>query len=439
MYRKDVNERSPMRVFEKSMHGGLGRGNVGVVASRPGVGKTALLVQIALDDLLRDRKVLHISHEHAVDHVRAYYDEIFRDLAATSKLDDQASVKLDVERNRLLYSHVTQAANGPPSDRGGRSSIANILHAVAFARDVAHFEPDVIILDGFDINHAADDALLALSELAAERSVELWLSANVETAPSKPGELPAPLDRFAKDLDVVVFLATERDVVRLRLLKDHDNVATADLHLRLDAHSMRIIDEDVPPPSERARNPRRYRLLSGGGKGAEAEFGACAERWGMTEVNYTFAGHTILERRRGLVQLAEDDLKKGDFSLVYVSKRLNRVLSEIPLVRSILQTIWHQINGASQVFVVGTIQADNTVRGGTGWGAELARLWKKPLFVYDQPKRSWFRWSGSAWEIAHMPVITSEAFAGIGTQNLTDDGREAIRDLFLRSFGDPSG
>ncbi len=31
MYRKEVNERSPMRVFEKSMHGGLGRGNVGIV------------------------------------------------------------------------------------------------------------------------------------------------------------------------------------------------------------------------------------------------------------------------------------------------------------------------------------------------------------------------------------------------------------------------
>ena len=36
MYRKEVNERSPMRVFESSMHGGLGRGNVGVVVSRAG-------------------------------------------------------------------------------------------------------------------------------------------------------------------------------------------------------------------------------------------------------------------------------------------------------------------------------------------------------------------------------------------------------------------
>ena len=79
MYRKEVNERSPMRVFEKSMHGGLGRGNVGVVLSRAGVGKTALLVQIALDDLLRDRRVLHISTEHALLHGRPLVD-VLQDL-----------------------------------------------------------------------------------------------------------------------------------------------------------------------------------------------------------------------------------------------------------------------------------------------------------------------------------------------------------------------
>src|SRR5882762_5387057 len=107
MYPKDVNERSPMRVFEKSMHGGLGKGNVGVVASRAGVGKTALLVQIAIDDLLRDRRVLHISHEHAVDHVRAYYDEIFHEIAQQNHLDEgPRSIRFDLERNRLIYSHL---------------------------------------------------------------------------------------------------------------------------------------------------------------------------------------------------------------------------------------------------------------------------------------------------------------------------------------------
>lgn len=438
MYRKDVNERSPMRVFEKSMHGGLGRGNVGVVASRAGVGKTALLVQIALDDLLRDRKVLHISHEHAVDHVRAYYDEIFHDLAQLSKLEDTEGVRLELERHRLIYSHLNHAKAQPPSLRGGQSSIARILDTVKFARDVAHFEPDVIIVDGFDFEHSTPEAMKELGALAREGSTELWLSSNADGMPAQPGSLPTPLDRFVDQISVVVFLAPERDVVRLRLLKDHDSKDLADLHLRLDPHSMRIIDEDVPPPSTKPKDPRRFRLYSGGARGAEAEFGACAEKLGMAEVHYSFDGHRFLERSRGVVVLGDAELRKGDFSLVYVSKRLGRVLSEIPLVRNVLQTIWHQINNAGQVFVVGSIQADNTVRGGTGWGAELARLWKKPLFVYDQTKRAWFRWSGTAWEIANQPVITNEGFAGIGTQNLTDEGRQAIRDLFARSFPQPN-
>jgi hypothetical protein len=342
-----------------------------------------------------------------------------------------------VERHRLIFSLMTQATNAPMSLRGGHSSIAKILETVAFARDVAHFEPDVIIIDGFDFVHATDGAVKELADLAKQRDVELWFSGNTGPAPAKAGELPVPLGDCAQHLNVVVYLQPERDVVRLRLLKDHDSKDLADLHLRLDPHTMRVIDEDVPPASERPRDPRRYKLVSGGNKGAEAEFGACAERWGLAEVNFTFEGHRLLDRQRGIVTLSPDDLKKGDFSLVNASRRLNRVLSEIPLVRSILQTIWHQVTNASQVFVVGVIQDDNTVRGGTGWGAELARLWKKPLFVFDQSKRSWFRWSGTAWEMIAAPTITSESFAGIGTQDLNDDGRAAIHDLFLRSFGEP--
>ena len=438
MYRKEVNERSPMRVFEGSMHGGLGRGNIGVIVARPGVGKTALLVQIALDDLLRDRKVLHISHEHAVDHMRAYYDEIFHDLAMVMKLDEPESVRVDIEKNRLIYSHMPER-NDPPSIRGGSSSIQKILKTVDFARQFAHFEPDVIILDAFDFVNARPEAMDELSNLARERNVELWIAATVDIRKAPTSGLPEPLEKFQQKLSVVVFLEPERDIVRLRLLKDHDNTALTDLHLRLDPHTMRVIDEDVRPASDRPRNARRFKMISGGCKGAEAAFGACAERWGMAEVNYTFNGQRFLERNRGVIELTDGQLVKGDFSLVYVSKRLNRVLSEIPLVRSILQTIWYQVNAASQVFVVGAIMDDGTVRGGTGWGAELARLWKKPLWVFDQQKHGWFRWSGKSWELASpAPVIASESFAGLGTQNLTDEGRQAIEDLFLRSFGDPN-
>ena len=231
MYRKDVNDLSPMRVFEKSMHGGLGRGNIGVVVARPGIGKTAILVQIALDDLMRDRKVLHLSHEHAVDHVRAYYDEIFHDLAGLMKLDAPEAVRLDIEKNRMIYSHLGNTKADPPSKRGGTSSVKKILDTVAFARDIAHFEPDVIILDAFDFTHASGEAMQSLRDMARDLSVELWISAQVDVRSAPSAGIPEPLRAVQEHLSVVVLLDAEKDNVRLRLLKDHDNAELADLHL----------------------------------------------------------------------------------------------------------------------------------------------------------------------------------------------------------------
>jgi archaellum biogenesis ATPase FlaH len=435
MYRKEVNQRSPMRVFENSMHGGLGRGNVGVVASAPGMGKTPLLVQIALDDLLRDRKVLHISHEHTVDHVRTYYSEVFHELSVSSELSNPDGVMLEVERNRMIFSLMKGRVDEPVSQRGGRSSITRILEVVKFAKETAEFCPAVVIIDGFDLVYGSEEAFKALRELAKELNVELWLSANTEPVPV--GQLPPPLDRMQSLIDVIVFLESERDLVRLRLLKDHASNDIQSLNLRLDLPTMRVVDEDLPPTTARPRDPRRFRLVSGGSRGAEAEFGACAERWGMPEVNYSFDGHRMLARQRGVIVLSDAELNRGDFSLLYASKRLNRQLTDIPLVRNVLKTIWHQITNATQVFAVGIIQDDSTVRGGTGWGVELSRLWKKQLFVFDQERRSWFQWSGRAWEMTQPPLISTESFAGVGTQSLSDDGRKAIHDLFLRSFGEP--
>lgn len=443
MLSKEVNERSPMRVFERSIHGGLGRGKIGVVLSRAGVGKTALLVHIALDNLLRDRRVLHISHEHAVDHVRAYYDELFNDIARRHKLEQQDMVRLDIERRRLIYSHLAKSDEPPVSLRGGSSSISEIQETIGFAREVANFAPEVVIIDGFDFERASLEAVQTLEEMAREIDAEIWLSAKTRErvelaseAPAAPGSTPTPLRRFFDHLGVIVLLQPEGDVVRLRLLKDHDSPDVADLHLRLDPTTMRVIDDDADPRSRGPLDPRSFHLFSGGATGAEAAFGEAAERWGLQETNFSFEGHTACARKRGVVQLSEMDLKKGDFSIVYASHRLSRPLSEIPNVQRIMQTIWHQISSANEVFVVGEIEPAGTVRGGTGWGAELARIWRKRLVVFDQGRGGWHRWTGTSWErSSEPPLITSDAFAGIGTMKLSPEGRAAIDDLFERSFG----
>ena len=64
-------------------------------------------------------------------------------------------------------------------------------------------------------------------------------------------------------------------------------------------------------------------LFSGGAPAPEAEFGACAERHGIEEVNFTFEGHNIA-RRRGVRVLNHEELQHGDVSLEYVSRLMHR-------------------------------------------------------------------------------------------------------------------
>jgi hypothetical protein len=173
-------------------------------------------------------------------------------------------------------------------------------------------------------------------------------------------------------------------------------------------------------------------LYSGGLRGAEAAFGDAAERRGLEEVNFTFEGHRI-ERSRGVRTLSAAELKHGDVSFAYVSKLMNRHYPESDTFKKVLQTIWHQVNNAQEVYVVGKILPDETVMGGTGWGAEFAKLCNKPVFVFDQERNGWFRWNGTRWD-AHVPTIAHTHFCGTGTRNLTDAGRKAIADLFDRSF-----
>ena len=179
--------------------------------------------------------------------------------------------------------------------------------------------------------------------------------------------------------------------------------------------------------------PEECVLYSGAAGGAEAEFGAAAERRGIEEVNFTFEGHKDA-RTRGIRVLTHAELKQGDVSLAYVSRLMHRQYRDTPLFKKVLQSIWHQVNNGQEIYVVGRILDAGTVKGGTGWGAEFATLCNKPLTVFDQDENGWFRWTGDGWAAESAPVITHPHFAGTGTRFLRDNGREAIEALFQRSF-----
>src|SRR5882724_12886101 len=174
-------------------------------------------------------------------------------------------------------------------------------------------------------------------------------------------------------------------------------------------------------------------LFSGAAGGAEAEFGMAAERHGIEEVNFTFEGHKEA-RQRGIRVLTTAELQHGDVSLAYVAKLMHRRYPDTAMFKKVLQSIWHQVNNGQEIYVVGVIQKDDTVKGGTGWGAEFAKLCNKPLFVFDQERDGWFRWTGAVWEASAAPAVRHTRFAGTGTRYLRDNGKAAIEQLFERSF-----
>ncbi|MCG8461760.1 MAG: hypothetical protein MI919_36220, partial [Holophagales bacterium] len=62
-------------------------------------------------------------------------------------------------------------------------------------------------------------------------------------------------------------------------------------------------------------------LYHGGHKGAEAEFGRCAEQFGVPEVTLSFDGH-VMEREKNVKVLTPEELAKGDVSMTIVSKHM---------------------------------------------------------------------------------------------------------------------
>ena len=426
MYRKEVNAQSPLRILERSMRGGLGKGNLGVVMAPAGVGKSACLVQIGLDDLMREKAVLHVAVGQTVEHVSAWYDALFDDLAALVDLADRGGVRESIGHRRLIKAFTEGAFSPQGLDQ-------------ALAAFQTHFkvEPSAILIDGFDWNGPGCATALEEIKASARRAgAELWMTAQTPRGydVQQARTIAPPGEDCAALIDVGLFLEPHGSHVKVRLVKAFDDPSPLDVHVSLHSDTLRLVKDGEPAASVKLP-ARTFTLLATGSAGAEAEFGACAERWRLCEVNFTFRGRDEIARSRGLMELSDDELKLGEVSSAYLKAHMHRSYPDTPAFRRVLQAIWHQVSTAGEVFSVGTIMPDRTAHGGTGWAVELARHWGKPVHMFDQEKRRWFVWKDRDWAEEPPPAIRRERFAGTGTRSLSDEGKAAIHALFEHSFG----
>lgn len=367
---------------------------LGVIVGGVGEGKTFCLVELGLDNLLAGRRVLHVAVGQAVDHVLALYDV---------QLDARALISPGAELSRrhaeVSALRMISAFTNPDLAPDRLSSNLERL------KQHLGFSPDVLLVDGLQGNDPA--RIAALKQACAGSGAQLWITAGPD------------LSTADAEVEVTLRIETRGGVAEVFAIPETDEIGVA----------------TVPAVAQTSADPLAFTLLSGGAVGAEVAFGGLAERWGLDELTFTFSGREA-ERTRGLVVLTEEELAQGDVSPRYLQARMRREYPATEDFRRTLQTIWHQVNTAGEVFVVGVIQRDKTVKGGTGWAAELGKRLHKPVHVFDQEHGTWWTWSESnTWTEEAPPRISCNRFCGTGTRQLSDDGRAALEALFERSFG----
>jgi hypothetical protein len=236
MLKNELIQKSPIRVFEKSIHGGLGKGNLGAITARKGVGKTACLAHVAIDKMLQGQQVLHISFADDPSHIRSWYRQVFDEVAKQYKLEDALDVFDELVHHRLIM-HFKQ----------NDVTFEKIRDNIQQVEKGTNFKPEIIIVDGCDFENVTGNMLSNWKKLAVDQHTAIWFAAVLHRENLQMDErgIPAPVNQFTDFFSVIIMLEPMQDYINMRLLKDHDSTDLEELHVKLDPKTLLISNHRI--------------------------------------------------------------------------------------------------------------------------------------------------------------------------------------------------
>lgn len=173
--------------------------------------------------------------------------------------------------------------------------------------------------------------------------------------------------------------------------------------------------------------------LSGGAKGADQQWGMTAGKAGHMVVHWSFKGHKTHVPSSEVVELSPEQLEEANPHCKRASVGIKRWFPpKNEFVGNLLRRNWYQVENAESVYAVANL-TDEGVSGGTAWAVQMfidrhdgAAC---PVYLFDQISEQWFTWTATGWNaITEVPPPTG-VWAGIGSRDLTNKGKEAIRAL----------
>ena len=231
---KDFISVSPLKALQQSSRKELGKGNLGVLISRAGVGKTACLIHIAFDKLFRNEKLVYVSLEEGPEKVTAYFDVMYHDLVKALNLSEESDeYRRLIGKNRMIFAYLNQSFEIERL----RTNLINL-------KENLDFKPATLIVDGLNFEKADPALFQDFKKIAEEFQLEVWFSALSHRHITEVNErgIPYPCHKLDDLFSLIIQLQPDSSGIFLRLLKDHDNPAISKMGVRLDPNTFLALD-----------------------------------------------------------------------------------------------------------------------------------------------------------------------------------------------------
>ena len=201
---------------------------MGLVMARAGLGKTAILVQFALDCMLLGNKVLHVSIGEGVEKTRTWYDDILSLLTDGEKIESIP----EIMKNRMIMTFK-------------ESSFSKALFEERLDDLVQQniYKPECLIIDGYDFENNDKESLEEMRNFMHERGLKMiWFSAVSHRGDERVSVdgVPAPCHEVDGLFETVLSIKPEGDAMMLDILKCDDCAMDPGSTLKLDPSTMLI-------------------------------------------------------------------------------------------------------------------------------------------------------------------------------------------------------
>lgn len=224
----DLIEKSPIRKFESALHGGLEHGEVGVITSKKGIGKSSFLVQLGLDQLLKGKSLIHVSFSQETDKTFEWYNNMFTELAKMHKIQNPSSIKNEIFKKRVVLNFNQDVVR-----------TEQVLATIRLLSANVDFKPDLLMFDDFNFATALPEALKIIKAFTSELGISTWYTAAFDV-PSY-GIAPS-LGPYLEDISILLYmeLCEKENFVSVKAIKEHQH-SDFDTNIGFDMGTMHLV------------------------------------------------------------------------------------------------------------------------------------------------------------------------------------------------------